>query len=90
MRVSATCPQHEAVARALDGVSVTVGSKDFTENILLGEMLVQVLENEGASVTKPASLITGFGNRVVKVIFCDAGSATSKIRAQIRAQIRAS
>jgi hypothetical protein len=41
-------------------------------------------------VTKPASLITGFGNRVVKVIFCDAGSATSKIRAQIRAQIRAS
>ena len=26
-------------AAALEGVSVTVGSKDFTENILLGEML---------------------------------------------------
>jgi osmoprotectant transport system substrate-binding protein len=40
----------------LDGVSITVGSKDFTENILLGEMLVQVLENEGASVTNQTNL----------------------------------
>ena len=36
--------------KALDGVSITVGSKDFTENILLGEMLAQALANEGADV----------------------------------------
>ncbi len=41
---------------ALDGVSITVGSKDFTENILLGEMLVLALENEGASVTDQTNL----------------------------------
>lgn len=40
----------------LDGVSITVGSKDFTENILLGEMLVQVLESEGADVTNQTNL----------------------------------
>lgn len=41
---------------ALDGVSLTVGSKDFTENILLGEMLVQALEKEGAKVTDQTNL----------------------------------
>ena len=40
----------------LEGVSVTVGSKDFTENILLGEMLVLALENEGADVTNQINL----------------------------------
>ena len=40
----------------LDGVSLTVGSKDFTENILLGEMLVLALENEGADVTDQINL----------------------------------
>ncbi len=40
----------------LDGVSVTVGSKDFTENILLGEMFAQSLENEGASVDNKVNL----------------------------------
>ncbi len=40
----------------LDGVSVTVGSKDFTENILLGEMYAQALENDGASVDKKINL----------------------------------
>ena len=40
----------------LDGVSLTVGSKDFTENILVGEMLVQALEAEGASVTNQTNL----------------------------------
>ncbi len=40
----------------LDGVSITVGSKDFTENILLGEMLVQALQNEGADVTNQTNL----------------------------------
>ena len=41
---------------ALDGVSLTVGSKDFTENILVGEMLVQALQNEGADVTSQTNL----------------------------------
>jgi osmoprotectant transport system substrate-binding protein len=40
----------------LDGVSVTVGSKDFTENILLGEMYAQALANEGADVDKQINL----------------------------------
>lgn len=40
----------------LEGVTVTVGSKDFTENILLGEMFAQALENEGADVTKQINL----------------------------------
>jgi osmoprotectant transport system substrate-binding protein len=40
----------------LDGVSITVGSKDFTENILLGEMLAQALENEGATVKNQVNL----------------------------------
>ena len=40
----------------LDGVSITVGSKDFTENILIGEILVQALENEGADVTSQTNL----------------------------------
>lgn len=41
---------------ALADVSITVGSKDFTENILLGEMLVQALEAEGADVTNQINL----------------------------------
>lgn len=40
----------------LAGVSVTVGSKDFTENILLGEMYAQALESDGASVDKKINL----------------------------------
>ena len=40
----------------LDGVSITVGSKDFTENIVLGEMYAQALENEGANVDKKINL----------------------------------
>jgi osmoprotectant transport system substrate-binding protein len=40
----------------LEGVSLTVGSKDFTENILVGEMLVQALQNEGADVTSQTNL----------------------------------
>jgi osmoprotectant transport system substrate-binding protein len=40
----------------LDGVSITVGSKNFTENILLGEMMVLALEHEGASVTDQTNL----------------------------------
>jgi osmoprotectant transport system substrate-binding protein len=40
----------------LDGTSITVGSKDFTENILVGEMYVQALENEGAKVKSQTNL----------------------------------
>ncbi len=40
----------------LAGVSITVGSKDFTENILLGEMLVLALEQEGADVKSQSNL----------------------------------
>lgn len=45
-----------AVGTSLEGVEVTVGSKDFTENILLGKMLVQALEAQGASVTDQTNL----------------------------------
>lgn len=45
-----------AVGTALEGVEVTVGSKDFTENILLGQMLAQAMEAEGASVTDQTNL----------------------------------
>ena len=41
---------------ALDGVKLTVGSKDFTENILVGEMYVQALQNEGADVKSQTNL----------------------------------
>ena len=41
---------------ALDGVSITVGSKDFTENILLGQMLAQAMAAEGADVTDQTNL----------------------------------
>jgi len=40
----------------LEGTSLTVGSKDFTENILVGEMFVQALENEGAKVKSQTNL----------------------------------
>lgn len=40
----------------LDGVSIAVGSKDFTENILLGEMWAQALANEGADVDNQVNL----------------------------------
>lgn len=40
----------------LSGTSITVGSKDFTENILLGEIMVQALEHEGATVTNKTNL----------------------------------
>jgi len=42
--------------KALDGVNVTVGSKDFTENILVGEMLAQAMTAEGANVTDRTDL----------------------------------
>ncbi len=41
---------------ALDGATLTVGSKDFTENILLGQMLIQATEAQGADVTDQTNL----------------------------------
>lgn len=41
---------------ALAGQSYTIGSKDFTENILLGKMLAIALEDAGASVTDKTNL----------------------------------
>lgn len=43
-------------SKPLAGVSVTVGSKNFTENILLGKMLVQAMTAEGANVTDRTNL----------------------------------
>ncbi len=40
----------------LDGVSITVGSKDFTENILLGKMFAQAVEANGGEVTDKTNL----------------------------------
>jgi osmoprotectant transport system substrate-binding protein len=40
----------------LDGVSLTVGSKNFTENRLLGQMFALAVENEGASVDDQTNL----------------------------------
>ena len=46
----------DGASAELDGVSLTVGSKDFTENILLGEMFAQALEARGASVDNKVNL----------------------------------
>lgn len=53
---AATGGESDVDSSALAGVSVTVGSKDFTENILLGEMLAQALEAQGADVTNQTNL----------------------------------
>jgi osmoprotectant transport system substrate-binding protein len=53
---STTDSSADSGTNALDGVSVTVGSKDFTENILLGQMLAQALAAEGADVTDQTDL----------------------------------
>jgi osmoprotectant transport system substrate-binding protein len=40
----------------LSGLSITVGSKDFTEQLVLGEILVQALEAAGADVDNQVNL----------------------------------
>ncbi|MCO5319880.1 MAG: hypothetical protein M9922_00615 [Microthrixaceae bacterium] len=40
----------------MSGLDVTVGSKDFTEQFVLGEILVQALEATGANVTNEVNL----------------------------------
>lgn len=46
----------EATASGFDGLSISVGSKDFTEQIVLGEILVQALESRGATVDNQTNL----------------------------------
>ncbi len=45
----------------LKGASFTVGSKEFTEELVLGQMIIQALENAGASVDDQTG-ITGTTN----------------------------
>jgi osmoprotectant transport system substrate-binding protein len=37
--------------KSLDGATITVGSKNFTENVLLGKMAIILLQSAGAGVT---------------------------------------
>jgi osmoprotectant transport system substrate-binding protein len=53
---STTTTATNGASKPLDGVSVTVGSKNFTENILLGKMLIQAMTAEGANVTDQTNL----------------------------------
>jgi osmoprotectant transport system substrate-binding protein len=45
-----------SVSQDLKGVDLTVASKDFTENILLGKMFVKALEANGAKVSDKTNL----------------------------------
>jgi osmoprotectant transport system substrate-binding protein len=45
-----------SASQDLEGVKLTVGSKDFTENILLGKMFAQAVEANGAEVTDKTNL----------------------------------
>lgn len=44
------------VAEGLEGADITVGSKDFTEQVVLGQMLVIALDEAGANVTDQTEL----------------------------------
>ncbi len=46
----------EDAAASLEGASFTVGSKQFTEQLILGQMAILALENAGASVTDQTGL----------------------------------
>lgn len=41
----------------LEGASITVGSKEFTEQLVLGQMAIQVLEEAGANVTDETGIV---------------------------------
>lgn len=45
-----------SASQDLKGVKLTVGSKDFTENILLGKMFVKAVEANGATVSDKTNL----------------------------------
>ena len=49
-------PPSSAGGGGLDGVELTVGSKEFTEQQLVGQMAVMVLEEAGADVTDETGL----------------------------------
>ncbi len=46
----------DAAAVSLDGAEITVGSKDFDEQLILGYISVAALENAGATVTDQVNL----------------------------------
>ncbi|AWK08539.1 glycine/betaine ABC transporter substrate-binding protein [Streptomyces spongiicola] len=48
---------------ALEGASFTVGSKDFSEQIILGRMTVELLEANGADVTDKTNIKGSAGTR---------------------------
>ena len=45
-----------SASQDLKGVKLTVGSKDFTENILLGKMFAQAVEANGGDVSDKTNL----------------------------------
>jgi osmoprotectant transport system substrate-binding protein len=48
---------------SLDGVEITVGAKDFTEQLILGNMLATVLQTAGADVTNRTNIAGSNGVR---------------------------
>ncbi|HLU75421.1 MAG TPA: glycine betaine ABC transporter substrate-binding protein [Nonomuraea sp.] len=48
--------EEASAGNELEGASIVVGSKDFTENIVLGKIAVQLLKAHGASVTDKTNL----------------------------------
>src|SRR5665811_2178203 len=54
-------------AGKLAGADLTVGSKEFTESILLGKITAQVLKNAGASITDKTGIS---GSATVREALC--------------------
>jgi len=48
---------------SLDGVQITVGAKDFTEQLILGNMLATILQTAGADVTNRTNIAGSNGVR---------------------------
>ncbi|GAA1910359.1 glycine betaine ABC transporter substrate-binding protein [Nocardioides hwasunensis] len=48
---------------SLDGVEITVGAKDFTEQLILGNMLATVMQTAGADVTNRTNIAGSNGVR---------------------------
>ncbi|HET7326934.1 MAG TPA: glycine betaine ABC transporter substrate-binding protein [Nocardioidaceae bacterium] len=46
-----------AAGGGLDGASITVGSKEFTEQLILGQMAILALEDAGASVNDETGIV---------------------------------
>jgi osmoprotectant transport system substrate-binding protein len=55
----AACGSDKATSNPVGGTSITVGSANFPENVLLGEIYAQALEAKGAKITRKLNL----GNR---------------------------